>query len=141
MGDHRNNPRAIEKAIRQALPSMPAGTELYGYQQRCELMLNAETMEEVVMAGQAAKLAGESQRDAVTQATKEYDPMHHPEKFDLVVFNVLTLARPSPLIHDPNKIPQAIIRHSEVLRIPLVDLKKRADEAFGMASRGDTEPS
>lgn len=141
VGDHRRNPKAIARAEEPGFVPPPPGAEVYGFQQQTALVLNAETMKEIVAVGKAAKEAGEDQRRAVHEFTKDFSPMANPEKYDIVVFNVLTLGRPSALAIDQNNIPTAIVRHSEFLRMPLTALQAEANKLFAKAAHGDQEPS
>lgn len=130
MGEHRSNPRAIA-AEQYRAGNFPAGAEFFGFSFEAVLELNKEKMAEVVALVEAAKAEGHDPRRAVPAL----DPRANPEFFDYVVYNRPSVARPSPLLPDPRQIPTAQIRHSEHLRIPLVELKQRADVAFADANR------
>lgn len=124
MGEHRNNSRAI--AASKPAQRFPPGSEIFGFQLQSVLELNKTKMAEVTAIIDAAKNRGEDPRFAVPK----WNPTDNPEWFDYVVYNVPTLGRPSALAIDPRQIPTATIRWSEHLRIPLLELRARADGAF-----------
>lgn len=127
MGDHRINPKAIEKAMRVAIPP---GQEFYDFKFQVVLELNRESMDEVTKAADAAELAGGDPRRELHLAAQQWNPKDHPERFDYVVYNYGVVARPSALLPDPSKIPAATVRLNEHIRMPLTELRKRADDAF-----------
>lgn len=128
MGEHRYNPRAIAAAQpREFAP----GDEVLGFSFETVLELNKEKLAEVVALIDAAKANGEDPRRVVPAL----NPKENPEFFDYVVYNRPTVGRPSPLLPDPRQIPTAQIRYTEHLRIPLVELKQRADDTFSKAER------
>lgn len=130
MGDHRVNGNALAKMAR---PSFPAGMEMYGFRVNTVIELNAETMAEIKAIADAAEARGDDPRKALHHASQQWDPKNHPERFDYVAVNEATVGRPSPLLPDPNKVPTATIRLKELERVPLAELRKRADEAFAGA--------
>jgi hypothetical protein len=127
MGEHKTNPRALEKAMR---PSFPPGMEIVGFRLDTTIEFNRETMDEVTRAADAATLNGEDPRRALHLASQQWNPKDNPERFDVVVWNVLTLGRPSPILPDPRQIPTAMVRVGEHARMPFAMLRARADEAF-----------
>jgi hypothetical protein len=133
MGEHKSNMRSIQAA--QPVPRLPPGSEVFGFSFETQLELNKEKMAEVVALIDAATAAGRDPRTAVPVIS----PNEHPEWFDYVVYNRPSIGRPSALQIDPRQIPTAQIRWSEHIRIPLVDLRARVDEAFAATeARGDS---
>jgi hypothetical protein len=124
------NQRAIEKAARQP---MPPGTEIYGFRLHTSIELNKETMAEITAAADAAAARGEDPRRALHMAASQWNPKEHPERYDYVVVNVGTVGRPSALLPDPNQVPTATILLGEHIRMPLQELRGRADDAFEAA--------
>lgn len=140
MGEHRHNPKALalrengqlskHSARERELQSrFPPGSEVLGFQFETVLELNKEKLAEVTALADAAIAAGEDPRFAIPRWT----PKDNPEFFDYVVYNKPSLGRPSALAIDPRQIPTAMIRYSEHLRIPLTELRARADGAFAEA--------
>ena len=127
MGEHRNNPRAIAASL--PAPQYPPGTEIPQFTLQAVFELNKAKLAELVALLDAAKAAGQDPRFAVPK----WNPKDNPEWFDYVVYNVPMLGRPSALALDPRQVPYATIRWSEHLRIPLLDLRARADETFDRA--------
>ena len=127
MGEHRNNPRSIAAA--QPAPQYPPGTEIPQFTLQAVFELNKAKLAELTVMLDAVKARGEDPRFAVPK----WNPKDNPEWFDYVVYNVPMLGRPSALALDPTRVPYASIRWSEHLRIPLVDLRVRADETFDRA--------
>jgi len=123
-GQHHRNPRAIMAA--QPVPKFPQGTEVLGFQFEAVLELTKEKLAEAKAIIDEAEARGQDPRTAVPN----WNPTEQPEYFDYVVYNRPSLGRPSPLLPDPRQVPTAFIRYSEHLRIPLVELRKRADAAF-----------
>lgn len=131
MGEHRRNPRAIAAAQPRQLPP---GTEAYGFELQAVVELNKVKLAEMVKLVDAAKAAGQDPRFAVPR----WNTTENPDFFDYVVYNVAHLARTSSLVIDQRQIPVARIRWSEHLRIPLVELRSRADAAFaGKEAEGE----
>jgi hypothetical protein len=124
MGEHRNNPRAIEAA--KPAERFPPGAEIFNHQFEVAIELNKEKTAEMVAIVDAAKSRGEEPRFALPK----WDPTVNPEWFDYVVYNQAVVARPSPLAIDPRKIPAARIRLGEQYRFPLKELRDRTDAAF-----------
>ena len=110
------------------------GDEVVGFEQKTVFELNKEKLAEMVAMVDEAKERGEDPRHAVPL----WNPKENPEFFDVVVYNYLQLGRPSALAIDPNKVPMATMRWSEHLRVPYVDLRARADEAFAGAEAKGT---
>ena len=134
MGEHKNNPRAIAAAAGAYRPS--PGQEVYGFKLVANVELNKEKLAEAVAIIDAAKARGEDPRFAVPK----WNPMENPEWFDYVVYNTPTVGRPSALSIRQDQIPTATLRWSEHLRIPLTELRSRADAAFaGAEERGTTQ--
>jgi hypothetical protein len=131
MGEHKHNPRAIA-AAQPAIRFAP-GDEIFGFSFETVIELNKAKMAEVVALVDAARANGHDPRHAVPA----FNPKENPEFFDYVVYNRPTVGRPSPLLPDPRQIPTAQIRAGENLRIPLVELKQRADVAFSDVERPD----
>lgn len=127
MGEHRQNPRSIAASL--PAPQYPPGTEIPQFTFSAVLELNKAKLAELTPILDAAKAAGQDPRFAIPK----WNPRDNPEWFDYVVYNVPMLGRPSALALDPSKVPYASIRWSEHLRIPLVDLRARADGAFAEA--------
>jgi hypothetical protein len=124
MGEHRSNPRAIAAA-----EAGPKFGESYSVRHNAVLELNKEKVAELTVLLDAAKERGEDPRFAIPK----WNPTDNPEFFDYVVYNEPMLGRTSALAIDPRKVPYATMRWSEHLRIPLVELRKRADETFATA--------
>ena len=132
MGEHKFNPKAAAAAAGAFRPE--PGSEIYGFQLIPVVELNKEKMAELVAILDAAKLRGEDPRHAIPQ---DWTPIKNPGFFDYVVYNVPTLGRPSVLSIRSDQIPTATIRWNEHLRIPLPELRSRADMAFaGAEERG-----
>lgn len=124
MGEHKLNGRAIQ-AARPAM-RFPPGTQGYGFAFETAIELNKAKLAEVTAIIDAAKDRGDDPRNAVPA----FDPTVNPEWFDYVVYNQAHVGRPSPLLPDPRQVPTARIRCTEHLRVPLVEINKRADELF-----------
>lgn len=124
MGEHRNNPRAISAA--EPAPRFPPNSELFEHRFEVAIELNREKTVEAVAMIDAAKARGEEPRFAVPK----WNPTENPTFFDYVVYNQAIVARPSPLAIDPRQIPAATIRLTEHFRMPLAELRARADAAF-----------
>lgn len=120
----RLNPRAVEAAIPRRVPG--PGDVAYNFTFETVIEINAEKMAEISKAIEAAQTAGTDPRLAIPAV----NPKDNPEWFDYVVYNRPMVGRPSVLAINANQIPTATIRWSEHLRIPLVELNRRADEAF-----------
>ena len=127
MGEHRHNGRAIAAAA--PAQKFPPGAEILGFSFETALELNKFKMAEATVIIDEAKARGQDPRFAVPK----WNPQENPEYFDYVVYNRPSLGRPSPLALDPRQIPTAQVRWSEHLRIPLVELRARADGAFAGA--------
>lgn len=128
MGAHRNNPNSIAKAA--GVDPRLLGEELYGFDFHTLIQPNRAFMDEITKEGDRARLTGGDERRAVHVASQKYNPKEHPEHFDLVVFNKINVARPSALALSQDQQPAAFLLISEHLRMPLADIRKRADEAF-----------
>lgn len=113
--ESRLNPRAVAAAQ----PRVPSLVGHFDFEVVFEI--NKEKMAELVILIDAAKAAGQDPRTAVPIC----DPEKNPEWFDYVVYNRPWIGRKSPLV---DQIPFARVRWNEHLRIPLVELKGRADE-------------
>lgn len=124
MGEHKTNGRAIAAA--EPAPRFPPGTEFYNHQFEVVIELNREKTAEMVAIVDAAKERGEDPRHAVPR----WNPTENPEWFDYVAYNRAQVARPSPFAIDPRQIPAANIRLAEHFRMPLNELRARADGAF-----------
>ena len=127
MGEHKYNGRAIQAA--QPAARFKPGDELYGFSFETALELNKETIAKVTAELDEARARGDNAR----MAAPAYDPQKNPELFDYVVYNRPTVARPNPFLPDPRQLPTAQLRWTEHLRIPLVELRARADAAFAGA--------
>ena len=110
------------------------GDEVVGFEQKTVFELNAVKRAEAIALMDEAKDRGEDPR----RAAPSWNPKENPEFFDVVVYNYLQLGRPSALAIDPNQVPMATMRWSEHLRVPYVDLRARADEAFAGAEAKGT---
>lgn len=132
MGQHKNNPAALAKAARppEGMPQFQPGEEVYGFQFETALELNAASMQEVNETAAKARAAGEDERRAVHLLSKDWNGKAAPERFDLVIYNRIQVGRPSALLPDPRQVPTAFLRISEHLRMPLTEVRKRADETF-----------
>lgn len=131
MGAHKNNPNSIAKAA--GVDPRLLGEEVYGFDFHTLIQPNRAFMDEINQAGDRARLSGGTQEDerrAVHVASQKYNPREHPEHFDLVVFNKINVARPSALAISRDQQPAAFLLMSEHLRVPLADIRKRADDAF-----------
>lgn len=132
MGEHKFNGRAIAAA--QPAQRFKPGDELYGFSFETALELNAETIAKVTAEIDAARERGDDAR----MAAPAFSPQQNPELFDYVVYNRPTVSRPNPFLPDPRQLPTAQLRWTEHLRIPLVQLRARADEAFAGAETRET---
>lgn len=131
MGEHRSNPTAAAAANGAFRPQ--PGEEYCGFLQRAELELNKDKLAEAVAIIDGAKARGEDPRIA----TPRWNPKDNPEFFDYVVYDYVTVARPSMLSLRADQVPTATLRWREHLRAPLNEVRQRADEAFASAeSRG-----
>lgn len=134
MGQHRFNPRAgqnggLSRREREVAAQFKPGDESYKFEPETVVELNKEKFAEVKALLDAAEERGEDPRLSVPRL----HPRDNPEFFDLVVYDRVFVLRPSPLQIDPRQIPAATSRWGERLRIPLTELRARADAAFAEA--------
>lgn len=127
MGEHKTNPRAQEKAMRVAIQP---GQEFYDFQFKTFIEVNRESMDEITRVADSAELRGDDPRRALHDAAMQWNPKDNPERYDYVVLKYAIVARPSALIPDRSRVPAATILLGEVERMPLAELRRRADEAF-----------
>jgi hypothetical protein len=127
LGEHRSNGNAIAKLHR---PPVRAGDEFYGFNFETAIEPNKDFMNEVTVMADAATARGEDPRRTVHDYSTQWNPREHPERFDYVVYGRAQVMRPNPFLPDPNQIPCANIRLQEFMRMPLAEVRSRADRAF-----------
>ena len=127
MGEHRFNGKSIAKFNR---PAVRPGDEMFGFNYETVIEPNEAFMAEITAVADEAKARGEDPRRALHDHAMQWNPKEHPERFDYVVYGRAQVMRPNPFLPDPNQIPCANIRLSEMLRAPLAEVRGRADAAF-----------
>jgi hypothetical protein len=127
MGDHKLNGQSIAKAAR---PPVRLGDEHYGFAFSTVIEPNKEFSAEITEHTDRAMAGGEDARRALHDFVTQWNPKDHPERFDIVVYKCIQVARPNPFLPDPRQVPTATLRWSEEVRAPIADVRSRADGAF-----------
>jgi hypothetical protein len=127
MGDHKLNGRSIAKA---KMPPVRLGDEHYGFAFSTVIEPNKEFSAEITEHTDRAAAGGDDARRALHDFVSQWNPKDHVERFDLVIYTSLQVARPNPFLPDPRQVPTASLRWGEFLRVPLRDVRSRADMAF-----------